>query len=225
MTDKEKYRHSFAKGALEDNLNMNRNSFGHTITNEEESNILPESEMIISNQSGSIVANPKKTIWESEEFKHFVVQHAGQTAAELFQSQDVDQISKITLDFENAQIEEFVEDIPLYNHHGRELNWNKIIKEQIPIEEEIPLTLEAFNQAVDKEILNNPSKFSRATPKYVTQNNIEHFCVEKTCRAVLPANAKYCSECGKAQMAKFCINCGYNFNTTEKFCPECGEKR
>ena len=50
-------------------------------------------------------------------------------------------------------------------------------------------------------------------------------CSNSDCLCHLPKEAKFCLECGNAQMTKFCTECGYQFPGSEKFCPECGTKR
>lgn len=48
-------------------------------------------------------------------------------------------------------------------------------------------------------------------------------CVK--CGHDLPADAKFCPECGTAQpVNKFCPNCGAKVEPGAKFCPECGNK-
>lgn len=43
------------------------------------------------------------------------------------------------------------------------------------------------------------------------------------CGAALPANAKFCPECG-ASVKRVCPKCGTELAPTAKFCPECGTK-
>lgn len=50
-------------------------------------------------------------------------------------------------------------------------------------------------------------------------------CMNKSCNYALPKDANFCLKCGTAQMAKFCVECGFNFKFEEKFCPDCGTKR
>jgi len=51
-------------------------------------------------------------------------------------------------------------------------------------------------------------------------------CVDTECNTIIPAEAKFCSTCGKSQqVAQFCIECGYSFRGQEKFCPLCGNQR
>ena len=50
-------------------------------------------------------------------------------------------------------------------------------------------------------------------------------CSNKDCVCRLPKEAKFCMNCGSAQMPKFCTECGYSFPGMEKFCPDCGNKR
>lgn len=50
-------------------------------------------------------------------------------------------------------------------------------------------------------------------------------CANKDCQYSLPRDANFCLKCGVAQMKKFCSECGFNFKSEEKFCPDCGTKR
>lgn len=50
-------------------------------------------------------------------------------------------------------------------------------------------------------------------------------CLNKDCMYNLPKEAKFCLQCGTAQLPKFCTECGYSFPGMEKFCPDCGNKR
>ena len=45
-----------------------------------------------------------------------------------------------------------------------------------------------------------------------------------SCKKTIPANAKFCPECGASNAAKFCSNCGTKLAPGAKFCPECGNK-
>lgn len=44
------------------------------------------------------------------------------------------------------------------------------------------------------------------------------------CQAQIPANSKFCPECGANQTAKTCSNCGANNPPNAKFCADCGTK-
>ena len=57
------------------------------------------------------------------------------------------------------------------------------------------------------------------------KNEFLKACSNKDCLYNLPKDAKFCLECGTAQMPKFCTECGYSFPGMEKFCPDCGNKR
>lgn len=50
-------------------------------------------------------------------------------------------------------------------------------------------------------------------------------CANKDCLYELPKDANFCLKCGTAQLARFCVECGFNFKSEEKFCPDCGTKR
>jgi membrane protease subunit (stomatin/prohibitin family) len=44
------------------------------------------------------------------------------------------------------------------------------------------------------------------------------------CNAQIPANSKFCPECGASQQAKVCSNCGTSNLPNAKFCTNCGNK-
>ena len=44
------------------------------------------------------------------------------------------------------------------------------------------------------------------------------------CGKSVPANSKFCPECGKPIGSQFCPECGAKVGTGAKFCPECGKK-
>ncbi len=50
-------------------------------------------------------------------------------------------------------------------------------------------------------------------------------CINKSCLYSLPKDANFCLKCGTAQLSRFCSECGFNFKSEEKFCPDCGTKR
>jgi membrane protease subunit (stomatin/prohibitin family) len=57
-------------------------------------------------------------------------------------------------------------------------------------------------------------------PKPIISNDTTA-CPE--CNNALPANAKFCLECG-ASIAKKCPNCNTDIPPNGKFCPKCGQK-
>ena len=44
------------------------------------------------------------------------------------------------------------------------------------------------------------------------------------CQAQIPANSKFCPECGASQATKTCSNCGTQNLPNAKFCINCGTK-
>jgi RNA polymerase subunit RPABC4/transcription elongation factor Spt4 len=44
------------------------------------------------------------------------------------------------------------------------------------------------------------------------------------CNAQIPANTKFCPECGANQTAKACPNCGTSNMPNAKFCTNCGNQ-
>lgn len=91
--------------------------------------------------------------------------------------------------------------------------------EQIPAE--ITLTKPILaSSAVSEE---KPSRIMRTMSP--ANNNEQTTCINESCNAILPSGARFCSQCGKPQLGKHCIQCGYHFGDREKFCPECGSQR
>ena len=50
-------------------------------------------------------------------------------------------------------------------------------------------------------------------------------CIDPDCKAPIKVGSKFCTECGRQQLAKHCVGCGFPYEGTEKFCPNCGIKR
>ena len=59
----------------------------------------------------------------------------------------------------------------------------------------------------------------------IEKNKLTKNCLNKSCLFALPKDANFCLKCGTAQLARFCVECGFNFKSEEKFCPDCGNKR
>lgn len=75
------------------------------------------------------------------------------------------------------------------------------------------------NPAIQKPVIRAKSDNSDIQP------DNSKSCSNKDCICSLPKEAKFCMNCGCAQMPKFCTECGYSFPGLEKFCPDCGSKR
>ena len=74
-----------------------------------------------------------------------------------------------------------------------------------------------------------PTEKSSTAPKPVIDSTKEILC--PNCNAVLPADAKFCPECGEKitrpsppKTLTNCPKCGAKLPEGAKFCPECGEK-
>lgn len=75
------------------------------------------------------------------------------------------------------------------------------------------------------DLLNELDDMDGTTERKQAENQWFKPCSNKDCMYNLPKDAKFCLECGTAQMPKFCTECGYSFPGLEKFCPDCGNKR
>ncbi|MDR0751404.1 MAG: SPFH domain-containing protein [Christensenellaceae bacterium] len=64
-----------------------------------------------------------------------------------------------------------------------------------------------------------------STPYQQTPQKTEAIATKTCpCGATVPANAKFCPECGKLQQTGVCPRCNNKLLPNAKFCPECGEK-
>lgn len=80
-------------------------------------------------------------------------------------------------------------------------------------------TMAAMGSSIGSVVGNAAGKAFNSI-KHPVENAVIH-CV--SCGAVLPANSKFCMECGTAQSRK-CPNCGTEVPIGGKFCLECGLK-
>lgn len=67
----------------------------------------------------------------------------------------------------------------------------------------------------------NPGKFCSECGKQMVVDKV--LCIK--CKASIPANSKFCPECGTLQVSKkICPHCNNEIDVNTKFCPHCGEK-
>ena len=45
------------------------------------------------------------------------------------------------------------------------------------------------------------------------------------CNAKIPANSKFCPECGANTAGGACVKCGAKLQAGAKFCPDCGAQQ
>lgn len=64
------------------------------------------------------------------------------------------------------------------------------------------------------------------TPKVENTSRKEAKATKKCtgCGEEIPADVKFCPNCGAKQEAKFCADCGAKLESGTKFCPNCGKK-
>ena len=75
------------------------------------------------------------------------------------------------------------------------------------------------------DLISELDEMDGTTERKQVENQWFKACLNQQCMYNLPKDAKFCLECGTAQMPKFCTECGYSFPGMEKFCPDCGKKR
>lgn len=226
MTEDEvkKIRHSFSNPNEQARFAVNR--FGHTVLVEEEAqqsllseqNVLDHEEMTIQvNGAGDIEAAGKSDLWshpallqyaERQGFDSSVLRPAPKEmpADEETPQDEPDnpEPSFDLLDQLSASLDDLDTDVASL------LN----VKSNTP-----PVTQNRakFEKA---EILRHKSIESSQKPLISGSA-----CSDTACGAVLPNGARFCPQCGKAQLVNFCGSCGYQYQGAERFCPTCGSKR
>lgn len=189
-------RVSFRKDKLSESLKLNKNKFGHTITNESNEQNEPNVELTLAGFS----VDAHVDIFESPHLQKFISENNLN-----IQQESENQIEDIEIDL------------------GEELKNNNIVQTRPKTLEEFDQIADRYlGESRFKKTTQNPEPSSANLNKNKTS---EHKPCHN-CNMKIRFDAKFCPECGNPQMmANFCKNCGNKYDGSEKFCSECGTKR
>ena len=119
--------------------------------------------------------------------------------------------------FDSPEFQKWAEKQPILKTTEPEEPTNEVrILEKSPI---VPNTVNIADLISELDEMDGTTEHKQA------ENQWFKSCANKDCMYNLPKDAKFCLECGTAQMPKFCTECGFSFPAMEKFCPDCGKKR
>lgn len=179
-------------------LNIHKNKFGHTVTNDTSGQSLDEAVQL---RVGGTGVEAYVDLFETPTMKKFMEQN------NLDISEDSEIVDKmVEIDLSEETEEEFVQ--APYVRPGTLEEFDKFADKIIG---------RPHNQS-------QPPVQAAAKPKVFATPEPQKFCTG--CKCKIKKDAKFCPECGTPQsMAQFCKNCGIKFENLEKFCSECGTKR
>ena len=135
-------------------------------------------------------------------------------------------ISKLNVKIdESGQIRADMDTNLLSNENISE--WAKLAVNLANFEEDHDVTVNTSDGMLSSLLAELDEMEDVVSNKKILKNNKTTLkdCVNKSCLYALPKDANFCLKCGTAQLAKFCSECGFNFKSEEKFCPDCGTKR
>lgn len=188
-------RHSFTNPHREDLPKPKVNKFGHTILGDEKE--MKESEIDLKiDELGNISADPKQSLFDSPQFQKWAENQPNAKTSEP--EEHIQEVEKINIKPNNVIIADLLNEL-----------------------DEMDGTSKKFKAQP------NPDGTVQIDPNTKLSFRYDHMkdCVNKDCSYAIPKDAKFCLECGTAQMPKYCTECGYSFPGLEKFCPDCGKKR
>ena len=192
-------RHSFT--SKEDGSLVSKNQFGHTVLGNIKNFDISNIDVKL-NEFGEISAEPTHSLLDSPELQN------------------------LSSFVHKNNVEDVDEEVHKPNFKS---NSNVTIKDLISSLDKMDGTSESANihpltrsKNENNLFVHNDEKLSISDP--CTSEHTKS-CLNKDCLCVLPKDAKFCLECGSAQMSKFCTECGFHFPGFEKFCPDCGTKR
>ena len=119
--------------------------------------------------------------------------------------------------FDSPEFQKWAENQPILKTSEREEQ-----ALEVHVEEKSSIVPNTVNIA---DLISELDEMDGTTERKQAENKWFKNCANKDCMHNLPKDAKFCLECGTAQLQKFCTECGYNFPGMEKFCPDCGNKR
>lgn len=132
---------------------------------------------------------------------------------------EIDEFGQIKANLKHSLI-----DTPKMSQWADNLSKTAQIEEAEETPENQPKNSDLYSSLLNELDEMDGSKKTTEEPRAIKSNNLK-ICINKTCEYSLPKDANFCLKCGAAQLKKFCAECGYNFQSEEKFCPDCGTKR
>jgi RNA polymerase subunit RPABC4/transcription elongation factor Spt4 len=131
----------------------------------------------------------------------------------------IDELGNISADpkqslFDSPQFQKWVENQPN----------TKTPEPEEPVQKEEKLNIHT-NNVIIANLLSELDEMDGTAERKQAKDQCYKNCFNKDCMYNLPKDAKFCLECGTAQIPKYCTECGYSFPGMEKFCPDCGNKR
>ena len=180
-------------------LNIHKNKFGHTVTNDTSGQSLDEAVQL---RVGGTGVEAYVDLFETPTMKKFMEQN------NLDISEDNEAVDKmVEIDLSEEAEEEFVQ--APYIRPGTLEEFDKFA-----------------DKIIGRPTAQNPTPVQTASvkPKGFAAPEPQKFCTN--CKCKIKKDAKFCPECGTPQtLAQFCKNCGIKFEGLEKFCSECGTRR
>jgi RNA polymerase subunit RPABC4/transcription elongation factor Spt4 len=191
-------RHSFTTSKKEEAGKVSKNQFGHTILGEE--NLIDVKHIKLAlNENGEVEASSEGWL-ENDEL-----------ISKLSDSLNIDDETPLTvqnlIESQKTTIQPHIEGRNIYTDLMSELD-------------DLANSNAGINKSVSSGVIHSGLNIKSGLVK-----DNSKVCSNTDCLCHLPKEAKFCLECGNAQMTKFCTECGYQFPGSEKFCPECGTKR
>lgn len=226
MTEDEvkKIRHSFSNPNEQARFAVNR--FGHTVLVEDEAqesplseqNVLEHEEMTIQvNGAGDIEATGKSDLWSHPA----LLQYAERQGFDSSALRAAPQETPVAQEAPEPEPDSPAPSFDLFDQLSASLD---------DLDADVASLLHVQSHTLP--VTQNKAKFEKA--ELLRPESIEapqkplisgSACSDAACGAMLPSGARFCPQCGKAQLVNFCGSCGYPYQGAERFCPTCGSKR
>jgi hypothetical protein len=228
MSEKPNYRHSFLNPERTEKDKLVVNRFGHTILGGQlEDNVLPHKEMDVSvDPAGDIVATRKAEIFEHPAVKRWAI-NAGIDPSVFTEEETLVPDADAPEDIAEAPIVEIPRS--LFDHLPTSLD--ELARESKILSADNPMdgfpAAPRLNRSSPQEVqITLPANLGSTRPAPQAPAPKPSMPAQHCsgCQGSHPANARFCPHCGMA-LSRFCIHCGYQFAGSEKFCPDCGERR
>ena len=219
-------RHSFRRGAMISNASMPSNHFGQTVlSSRSTTSIAPEALNV--SLDGDGIAKVSASIFDSPAMKK-IADQLMMLDTSVLPAEPRDEKNGFDEEVYDAEEEEEeFEDIyaSLTMPHHEALKEFERIADEVTRKFTTPLVPAPLVLPPKLQPRLVRASNSIALDSYTQDSRVSNVCVNEDCGAGLPIGAKFCPDCGAAQLAKFCIHCGAKFGDVMKFCPECGHRR